>query len=50
MKKKTMQAWFVILFILGLVAGILIPLDYKTIKKKMSGEVLKPDIFFFIVL
>ena len=44
MKKKTMQAWFVVLFVLGLAAGLLVPLDYKTIKKKMSGESLKPDV------
>lgn len=44
MKKKTMQAWFVVLFIVGLVIGILVPLDYKTIKKKMVGDGLKPDV------
>ena len=45
MKKKTMRNWFIVIFILGLVVGLLVPLDYKTIKKKMSGEGLKPDIF-----
>ena len=44
MKKKTMRALFAFLFVLGLVAGLLVPLDYKTIKKKISGEGLKPDI------
>lgn len=45
MKKKTMRNWFIVVFILGLVFGILVPLDYKTIKKKMSGEGLKADVF-----
>ena len=45
MKKKTMQAWFAVIFIIGLVAGLLVPVDLKTISKKMSNKGLKADVF-----
>ena len=45
MKKKTMQTWFVVLFILGIAAGYLIPGDVKTLTKQMTGNVLKPTVF-----
>lgn len=41
MKKKTMQAIFVLLFIFGFVAGFAIPWDIRDVTKK----VLKPEIF-----
>lgn len=41
MKKKTMQAIFVILFVLGIVVGYILPGDIKAITKKP----LKADIF-----
>ena len=41
MKKKTMQAIFVVLFILGIAVGYLLPGDLKTLAKKP----LKADIF-----
>ena len=45
MKKKTMQAWFVVLFILGLVAGWLVPGDLKTLTKKATQSGLKAEVF-----
>ena len=45
MKKKTMRNWFIVVFILGLIAGLLVPVDLKTLSKKMSGQGLKADIF-----
>ena len=45
MKKKTMQTWFAVLFIFGLIAGLIVPTDLKTIAKKMSQSSLKPDVF-----
>ena len=45
MKKKTMQTWFVILFIIGLVVGWLLPGDLKTLTKKATGNVLKAGVF-----
>jgi len=45
MKKKTMRNWFIALFILGLIAGLLVPVDLKTLSKKMSGQGLKADVF-----
>ena len=45
MKKKTMRNWFIAIFILGLIAGLLVPVDLKTLSKKMSGQGLKADIF-----
>ena len=44
MKKKTMQTIFVLLFILGVVVGLLVPLDYKTIKKKVMQSSLQPQV------
>ena len=41
MKKKTMQAIFAVLFILGVVVGYLLPGDVKTLTKKP----LKADVF-----
>lgn len=41
MKKKTMQAIFIVLFVLGIVVGYLLPGDVKTLTKKP----LKADIF-----
>ncbi|MBS3101734.1 hypothetical protein J4204_06430 [Candidatus Woesearchaeota archaeon] len=41
MKKKTMQAIFAVLFILGLVIGYILPGDVKTLAKKP----LKADVF-----
>ena len=41
MKKKTMRAIFLILFVLGIVVGYLLPGDFKAITKKP----LKADIF-----
>ena len=34
MKKKTMQIWFVILFIVGAVVGYLLPGDFRALTKK----------------
>jgi mannose-6-phosphate isomerase-like protein (cupin superfamily) len=45
MKKKTMRNWLIALFILGLIAGLLVPVDLKTLSKKMSGRGLKADVF-----
>lgn len=45
MKKKTMQTIFVLLFILGVIVGLLVPLDYKTIKKKAMQSNLQPQVF-----
>jgi len=45
MKKKTMQAWFVVLFVIGIIVGWFIPGDFKTLTKKASGNALQPQIF-----
>ena len=45
MKKKTMQAWFVVLFIIGLVAGFLIPWDIRDLNKKLDEKKINADIF-----
>ena len=45
MKKKTMRNWFIAIFILGLIAGLLVPVDLKSLSKKMSGRGLKADVF-----
>ena len=45
MKKKTMQRWFVVLFILGLVLGWLIPGDLQSFTKKLTESKLQPAIF-----
>ena len=45
MKKKTMRTWFVILFIIGLIVGLGVPTDLKTIIKKAAQNNLKPDVF-----
>ncbi len=45
MKKKTIRNWLIVVFILGLAAGLLVPVDLKTMSKKMSGQGLKADIF-----
>ena len=45
MKKKTMRTWFAVLFIIGLIAGLSIPTDLKTIMKKVSQNSLKPNVF-----
>ena len=45
MKKKMMQTIFVLLFILGVIVGLLVPLDYKTIKKKVMQSSLQPQVF-----
>ena len=45
MKKKTMRAWFVVLFALGLVAGFLIPWDVRDVNKKLNEKKIKADIF-----
>ena len=45
MKKKTMQAWFLVLFIAGLIVGLLVPVDLKALSKKMSGQGLKANVF-----
>ena len=45
MKKKTMRNWFIVLFILGIAVGWLIPGDFKTFTKKMSGQGLKANVF-----
>ena len=34
MKKKTMQAWFALLFIVGVVVGYLLPGDFRSLTKK----------------
>ena len=40
-----MQAWFIFLFIVGLVIGWLIPGDLKTVQKKVTENPLKPAVF-----
>lgn len=45
MKKKTMQAWFAALFIIGLVIGFLIPWDVRDLNKKLNEKKIQPDIF-----
>jgi len=45
MKKKTMQTWFVVLFVIGLVIGWLLPGDIMAFSKKISENPLKPEIF-----
>ena len=45
MKKKTMQTWFVILFIIGLVVGFLIPWDVRDVNKKLNEKKIKADVF-----
>ena len=45
MKKKTMRAIFLVLFILGIVVGYLLPGDVKSLTKQMTGKVLKPEVF-----
>ena len=45
MKKKNMQALFMLLFLLGLVIGYLLPGDVKSLTKQMSGNTLKPAVF-----
>ena len=45
MKKKTMRNWFIVIFILGLIAGLLVPVDYKTVKKKLAQSNLQPQVF-----
>ena len=45
MKKKTMRAIFLVLFILGIVVGYLIPGDVKNLTKQMTGNTLKPEVF-----
>ena len=44
MKKKTMQRWFVVLFIIGIIVGWLLPGDIKTLTKKVIGNQLKPAV------
>ena len=45
MKKKVMKTWFVVLFIIGLVVGWLVPGDINMFVKKVSGPMLKHDVF-----
>ena len=45
MKKKTMQAWFIVLFIIGIVVGWLLPGDLKTFTKQISAKTLMPNVF-----
>ena len=45
MKKKTMQAWFVVLFIIGLIAGFLLPWDVRDVNKKLNEKKIKADVF-----
>ncbi|MBI1936096.1 cupin domain-containing protein [Candidatus Woesearchaeota archaeon] len=45
MKKKVMQTWFIVLFIVGIVVGWLLPGNFKELTKQMTGDVLKTDIF-----
>jgi mannose-6-phosphate isomerase-like protein (cupin superfamily) len=44
MKKKTMQTWLVILFIVGVIIGWLLPGDLRNFTKQISGSMLKPDV------
>jgi mannose-6-phosphate isomerase-like protein (cupin superfamily) len=41
MKKKVMQTWFVVLFIIGVIIGYLLPGDFKTLTMKS----LKANVF-----
>mgnify|MGYP001615519351 CR=1 FL=1 len=45
MKKKVMQTWFIVLFIIGLIAGWLLPGNLQAMTKQMAGAALKPNIF-----
>ena len=40
-----MQTWFVVLFIIGLIAGWLIPVDFRTFAKKFTEKPLTPAAF-----
>ena len=40
-----MKTWFGVLFIIGLIVGWLIPGDINMFVKKVSGPMLKPDVF-----
>ena len=45
MKKKTMQTWFVVLFVIGAIVGWLLPGDLKAFTKTVAGQTLKPAVF-----
>ena len=40
-----MQAWFVVLFVIGIAVGWLLPGDLKALTKKAAGNTLKADVF-----
>ena len=45
MKKKAIRNWFIVLFIVGLIAGWLLPGDLRTLQKKVSENPLKAGVF-----
>ena len=45
MKKKTMQTWFVVLFIIGIAVGWLLPGDLKSLSKQVTQTTLKAGVF-----
>ena len=45
MKKKTIRAWIIILFIIGVIVGWLLPGNLSNFTKQISGPMLKPDVF-----
>jgi len=45
MKKKTMQALFVALFITGLVIGFLVPWDIRDAAREASKKSIQPNVF-----
>jgi len=45
MKKKVMRNWFIVLFIIGIVAGWLLPGNLQGLTKAVSGNALEPYVF-----